>query len=134
MTAQESSREALTETLPTLLRDADGPVFREPWEAQAFAMTVRLHEAGCFSWPGWAETIGAEFAAAKDRGEADTGEEYYRYWLAALEKIVATKGVLTTDQLLMRKNAWARAAERSPHGEPILLAEDEIINEGSNEP
>ena len=32
--------------VPGVPRDADGPVFREPWEAQAFAMTLALHERG----------------------------------------------------------------------------------------
>ncbi|MDP6563942.1 MAG: nitrile hydratase accessory protein [Alphaproteobacteria bacterium] len=113
------------DALPALPRDAEGPVFNAPWEAQAFAMTVRLHEAGRFTWPEWVEVFSAEIAAAKDRGDPDLGDTYYQHWLAALEKIVAQKGLMTDAERLNRKDAWAEAAARSPHGEPILLAEDE---------
>ena len=37
--------------LPGQPHDEGGPVFREPWEAQAFAMTLSLHERGLFTWP-----------------------------------------------------------------------------------
>ena len=70
----------------------EGPVFREPWEAQAFAMTLALHERGLFSWPEWAATLGDEIKRAQAAGDPDTGETYYRHWLNALERIVAAKG------------------------------------------
>jgi len=103
-------------------RDEDAPVFRAPWEAQAFAMTVKLHEAGHFTWQEWAARLGAELAAARDRGEPDDGSHYYHHWLAALEKLVAEKGLLTSEQLAARKDEWERAARETPHGNPIELA------------
>ena len=106
----------------TFVRDQTAPVFRAPWEAQAFAMTVKLHEAGHFTWEEWAAHLGAEFAAARDRGEEDDGSRYYHYWLAALEKLVAEKGLLTLEQLAARKDEWERAAHETPHGKPIELA------------
>ena len=81
------------ETVPGVPRDAEGPVFREPWEAQAFAMTLALHSRGLFTWPEWAATLAAEIKRAQAAGDPDTGETYYRHWLAALERIVAEKGV-----------------------------------------
>lgn len=114
--------------LDQLLRlpvDRDGPVFREPWEAQAFAMAVKLHESGLFTWPEWAEALSAEIKAAQAAGDPDLGDTYYQHWLKALEALVLTKTTLTAERLAKRKDAWARAAERSPHGEPILLPEDE---------
>ena len=112
------------ETLPRIPIDHDGPVFREPWEAQAFAMTVKLHESGLFSWPEWAAALSAEIAAAQAAGDPDLGNTYYRHWLKALEGLVLAKTELTAEALARRTEAWARAAERAPHGEPILLPED----------
>ena len=81
--------------MPGIPRDADGPVFREPWEAQAFAMTLALHERGLFTWTEWAAALAAEIKRAQAAGDPDTGETYYSHWLAALEKLVAEKGVTT---------------------------------------
>jgi len=102
-------------------RDDDGPVFREPWEAQAFAMTLALHERGLFTWPEWAATLAAEIKRAQDAGDPDTGETYYRHWLAALEKIVAEKEVATHSTLRRYRDAWDHACDRTPHGQPIVL-------------
>lgn len=108
--------------LPRIPRDADGPVFGAPWEAQAFGMAVALHARGCFTWTEWAARLADEIAAATARDEADDGRRYYDYWLAALEKLVAAKGLVPTDELLTRKDEWDRAARATPHGRPILLA------------
>ena len=88
-----------TQEVPSIPRDADGPVFREPWEAQAFAMALALHERGVFTWGEWAATLGDEIKRAQAAGDPDTGETYYRHWLAALERLVAEKGVTTRDTL-----------------------------------
>ena len=111
--------------LPRIPVDKDGPVFREPWEAQAFAMTVKLHEGGLFTWPEWAAALSQEITAAQDAGDPDLGDTYYHHWLKALEGLVLNRTDLTVEQLGRRKVAWERAAERAPHGEPILLPEDE---------
>ena len=107
--------------LPKIPRDAEGPVFNEPWEAQAFAMAVRLHERGCFTWKEWAACLAGEIAAAQKRGETDDGRRYYHYWLAALEKLVAEKKLVAAGELAARKDAWDRAARATPHGQPIEL-------------
>ncbi len=98
-----------------LPKDAEGPVFAEPWEAQAFAMAVKLNEAGVFQWSEWAETLGAELKAQPER-------PYYESWLAALEKLVEAKGVMTAGERLARAEAWDRAAKATPNGQPILLS------------
>jgi len=103
--------------------DSDGPVFREPWEAQAFAITVSLHKSGLFSWDTWTQTIGAVIAA--DEHPDTTGERYYQYWLLALEQLVADKTPISSELLETRKNAWDRAARATPHGEAIELGRDE---------
>ncbi len=102
-------------------RDGDGPVFAEPWEAQAFALTLKLHEAGHFTWSEWATTLGAEIAAARSRGDPDLGDTYYRHWLAALERLAAEKGLVRGGELGARKAAWKRAFLNTPHGQPVTL-------------
>jgi nitrile hydratase accessory protein len=109
-------------SLPAIPRDDDGPVFRAPWEAQAFAMAVLLHERGVFTWPEWTARLADEIAAATARGEVDDGRRYYRHWLAALEELVAEKGLVPDDELRARYDAWAEAARTTPHGKPIVLS------------
>ncbi len=109
------------DALPEIPRDKEGPVFREPWEAQAFAMAVLLHERGHFTWKEWAERLAREIAGARERGEADDGTGYYLHWLAALEKIVAEKMLMSPDELARRKAEWDAAARSTPHGQPIEL-------------
>ncbi|MGH7040977.1 MAG: nitrile hydratase accessory protein [Acetobacteraceae bacterium] len=116
----DSTRQAL-DAVPGIPSDAEGPVFREPWEAQAFAIALRLYERGLFTWKEWTTALVAEIGLARKAGDPDTGETYYRHWLAALERIVAEKG-LTDDATLGRyRAAWHRAADRTPHGQPIVL-------------
>ncbi|HYW60649.1 MAG TPA: nitrile hydratase accessory protein [Xanthobacteraceae bacterium] len=114
------------QAVPGVPRDAEGPVFREPWEAQAFAMALALHERGLFTWPQWAATLGEEIRRAQAAGDPDTGETYYRHWLAALEHLVAEKGVATRETLTRYHDAWDRAADRTPHGQPIELRPDDF--------
>jgi nitrile hydratase accessory protein len=114
-----------TSSVPGIPCDDDGPVFREPWEAQAFAMALALHARGLFTWTEWAEALAGEIKRAQASGDPDAGDTYYRHWLATLEKLVAVKGVATRDTLHRYRDAWDRAADRTPHGSPIeLKAED----------
>jgi len=108
--------------LPSLPRDTGGPVFAEPWEAQAFALAVKLSEQGHFTWKEWAATLAGELKAAADRGEPDDGSRYYHYWLAALEHLVTAKGLADPAALAARKEAWADAYRHTPHGKPVELA------------
>ncbi len=113
--------------LPGQPRDDSGPVFREPWEAQAFAMAVTLHQRGLFTWAEWARALAAQIAAAQAAGDPDLGDTYYRHWLAALEALVAAKGVSTSAELASHQRAWCRAAERTPHGAPIELRPGDFV-------
>ena len=114
------------EAVPSIPRDAEGPVFREPWEAQAFSMAVALHERGVFTWPEWAATLADEIKRAQAAGDPDTGETYYQHWLAALERLVAEKGIASRDTLTRYRDAWDRAADRTPHGKPIELSSQDF--------
>ena len=102
-------------------RDEGGPVFAEPWQAQTFALVVKLSEAGYFTWKEWAAALAAELKAAADRGEPDDGSRYYEHWTTALEALVQAKGLLNQAALLERKEAWADAYRHTPHGKPIEL-------------
>ena len=112
----------MTPAIPGLPRGDDGsPVFREPWQAQAFAMAVRLHEAGHFTWSEWAAALSDEIRRAQAAGDPDLGDTYYQHWLAALERLVAVQGRVRAGELARRKDEWAEAARTTPHGEPIEL-------------
>jgi nitrile hydratase accessory protein len=112
--------------VPGIPRDPEGPVFREPWQAQAFAMAVALHERGLFSWGEWTAVLGDEIKRAQAMGDPDTGDTYYRHWLAALERIVAEKGITNPTGLARYRDAWDHAAERTPHGMPIVLQPEDF--------
>lgn len=116
----------MTSLLPGQPSENGEPVFREPWEAQAFAMVVRLHEQGLFTWPVWAATLSDEIATAQANGDPDTGERYYHHWLAALERLVAASGAASVDDQRRTQAAWRRAARRTPHGHPIALQESDF--------
>ena len=112
---------ALQVELPGLPRDREGPVFNAPWEAQAFAITLALHERGEFSWKEWAETLAAVISEVKERCAADTGADYYRHWMTALERLATRKSIVTEALLQERRVLWEEAARRTPHGQPIEL-------------
>jgi nitrile hydratase accessory protein len=116
-----------TEEVPSIPRDAGGPVFREPWEAHAFAMALTLHGRGVFSWKEWAATLADEIKRARAAGDPDTGETYYQHWLATLERLVAEKGVTSSDALHRYREAWDHAADRTPHGKPIELKPEDFL-------
>jgi len=109
------------EANPGLPTDAQGPVFREPWQAQAFAMTLALHEKGLFTWSEWATMLGATIKAAQAAGDPDSGDTYYQHWLATLERMTAEKAITSRADLTNYRDAWERAAARTPHGQPIEL-------------
>jgi len=121
MTVDPAAARLATEAVPGIPRDQAGPVFREPWEAQAFSMALALHQRGVFTWPEWAAALAQEIKRAQAEGDPDTGETYYRHWLATLERLVAEKGIASRQALARYRDAWDRAADRTPHGTPIEL-------------
>lgn len=116
----------MTDLLPGQPSLDGEPVFREPWEAQAFAMAVRLHEQGLFTWSQWAATLAEEIDRAQASGDPDTGETYYHHWLATLERLVAETGAASPVEQEHTRDAWRRAAARTPHGQPIELRPDDF--------
>lgn len=97
------------------------PVFSEPWEAHAFGLAVKLSEAGLFTWGEWSAALAEELAAAKRRGDPDDGSRYYHHWLAALERLLAEKNLVSPPSLRARKEEWAEAYRQTPHGTPVTL-------------
>ena len=122
----DAASEISTREVASIPRRDNGPVFREPWEANAFAMAVTLHRRGVFTWKEWAEALGEEIKRAQAAGDPDTGETYYRHWLATLERLVAEKGVTSTEMLHRYRDAWDHAADRTPHGKPIELKSEDF--------
>src|SRR3569832_665205 len=122
----DSAARRATQEIASIPRDDGGPVFREPWEAQAFAMALALHERGLFTWSEWAATLSDEIKRAQAAGAPDTGETSYRHWLATLKRLVAEKGVTSRDTLTRYCDACDRACNRTPHGKPIDLRESDF--------
>ena len=115
-----------TRPLPRQPRDAGEAVFAEPWQAQAFAAAIKLSEAGWFTWVEWAAALAEEIKAAdaadvKAGRAPDDGTRYYEHWLSALEKLVAAKGLAEEAAIEVRKEEWAEAYRRTPHGQPVEL-------------
>lgn len=106
------------DVLPRLPRDAEGPVFAEPWQAHAFALAIRLHEQGAFTWTEWAQALSEQLKAA---GPWDDGSRYYEHWLITLEHLVTAKRLAESSTLLERRHAWEAAYRRTPHGKPVTL-------------
>ena len=106
----------------------DGPVFAEAWQAHAFALALTLSAQGHFTWKEWAAALAHELKAAADRGEPDDGSRYYDHWLAALEKLVTSKGLTDTTALAARKHAWEDAYRHTPHGSPVELPPPSLLN------
>ena len=108
--------------------DGDSPVFREPWEAQAFGMALALHDRGLFTWDEWAQALAAQIRAAQAQGDPDLGNTYYRHWLAAIEALVSAKGASSPEELGRYQRAWDQAADRVAHGQPIELCEEDFAS------
>ncbi len=129
MTFTTKSAETVPEALAVIPSDQQNPTFSEPWEAQAFAITVALHRSGLFSWNEWAETLGEQIKLAQAGGDPDLGTTYYHHWLAAIEKLVQEKGIADQRTLARYQEGWHRAAHRTPHGEPIELLPHDLEHE-----
>ena len=119
-------------SLPGLPLEDGEPVFREPWQAQAFAMAVSLHRQKLFTWTEWAAALAAQIVAAQSAGDADRGDTYYHHWLAALEALVSCKGASSADELARCRDAWDHAAVRTPHGQPVELREQDFAPPASH--
>lgn len=126
MTIDQRAAMQATASVPGIPRDDEGPVFREPWEARAFAMALALHARGLFTWTEWADALAQQIKLAQADGDPDTGETYYRHWLATLEKLVAAKDIAPASELHRYRDAWDHAADRTPHGQPIELAAEDF--------
>lgn len=107
-------------------RDAGGPVFAEPWQAQAFALAVRLSEAGLFTWREWADELASVLREAGTREPPDDGSHYYDHWLLALERLCLSRGLTNLQALNERRTAWAEAYRRTPHGQPVELSNVQV--------
>ena len=107
-------------------RDADGPVFAEPWQAMVFALVVQLQERGVFTADEWAQALGAEIREAVAKGGCRDGSDYYERWCEALQHLLIAKGLTSHDGIDGLAASWARAAEATPHGKPILIENDPL--------
>jgi nitrile hydratase accessory protein len=114
-------RAAASCAVPMPFAQDQEPVFNLPWQAQAFAMTLALHERGLFSWVEWAQILSATIKEAQAEGDPDIGDTYYHHWLKTLEKMLACKAVLQDIEISHRQEDWVYSASVTPHGMPISL-------------
>ena len=126
MAGDTATREGASIVLSAIPAGERAPTFNEPWEAQTFAIAVALHRRGLFTWNEWTTTLGREIADAQARGDPDTGATCYRHWLAAIERLVRDKGIASEQTLIHYRDAWHKAADRTPHGEPIVLSPEDF--------
>ena len=124
--AEAGAVRAALDVVPGIPCEGEAPVFEEPWQAQAFAMALALHQRGVFAWTDWATLLGEEIQKARAEGDPDDGSTYYRHWLATLERIVALKGIASSDTLGRYVHAWDHAADRTPHGQAIELRPEDF--------
>lgn len=125
--ANPLARQNALSALRAIPADEQRRTFSEPWEAQAFAITLALHRQGLFTWDEWASTLSSEIKAAQSRGDPDEGNTYYHHWLAAIERLVREKGIANDETLERYRIAWDRAADRTPHGEAIVLMPEDLL-------
>ena len=116
------------DALPALPRDDGGPIFTEPWQAHAFALAVRLSEAGCFSWTEWTAALSQEIQAAQVQGDPDLGDTYYQHWLSALERLCTQKGLVADAETQRRREEWRLAYLHTPHGQPVVLPKANVAS------
>lgn len=106
------------DTVPSIPRDAEGPVFRAPWEALAFGLAVKLHEQGLFTWKEWSESLGAAIREAQAAGDPDLGDTYYLHWVKALERLMIGRGLADAGTLA---DLAAALAEDAHHHRELQL-------------
>lgn len=95
--------------------------FDEPWQAQLFALTVGLSEAGHFSWPDWTQAFGAVLRARGSQRPQDGSADYYAAWLEALEGLLDDTGLAENGEAKRVRAAWEAAYLATPHGQPVRL-------------
>lgn len=110
--------------------DAQGPVFAEPWQGQVFALTVALHQRGVFAWSEWAQYLGSAIKDAQRAGDPDLGDTYYEHWCSALENLLRDRQIAAPMALASLRQAWRLAAEKTPHGKPIVLRRTGLMGAG----
>ena len=96
--------------------------FDEPWQAELFALTVALSDAGLFGWAEWTRRFGAVLKAHGAGRELDGGADYFAAWLVTLEALLAEKGAAGADEVARVRLAWEEAYLATPHGQPVRVA------------
>ena len=120
-----------------LLGRTGPPSFAEPWHAQAFAAVVALSHAECFTWTEWVSAFAAEIARAPQRQGEEGEAAYYRQWLAALERLLSERSLMTAEEIGTTAEDWRRSYLHTPHGKPVNLRRnlpDIAMPEGDDHP
>lgn len=106
------------------LSDTAEPHFHAPWQAKLFALTLSLQERGLFNWPDWTERLARHLQMAMHLPSDATGAEhaahYYTAWMQTLEELLEETGAAEKGNIGEVMENWKRAAQATPHGQPIL--------------
>jgi nitrile hydratase accessory protein len=89
--------------------------FDAPWQAQIFSLVVSLQEKKIITLTEWTATVSEELKQACAGNDA-----YYEAWTRALERLLIEKEIAAPLQLTQLRMAWRLAAEKTPHGSPII--------------
>jgi nitrile hydratase accessory protein len=75
-------------------------VFEAPWHSRAFGLVVALHERGALDFEEFRADLIAEVRAWQGAYDhTDPRWAYYERWQAALERVLARRGLLSTTEL-----------------------------------
>jgi nitrile hydratase accessory protein len=115
----------LQQSAPLPQDSGDSFYFDEPWQAQAFAITLELNRQGHFSWTEWVAVFSKEIQTHPATPEEGHIIGYYRQWLTALETIMAQRGISQSPEIEIAQERWRSAYLHTQHGRPIELGNDE---------
>ena len=138
----------MPDELERLFRDDDGALYAGEAAARAIAIIMKLFADGHYSWPEWVDKFSVEIAPPghyRQGPEAAAGAEaqlsgeggeinqnYARLWLAACEKLLLEKGLISSAELAGRLEALrgvAGPAQSLAIGERVRVRDLEPMGE-----
>lgn len=107
MTGKPDPEVAQMEGAAALPRRNGELVFDALWEGRVFGMAVAMHERGYYPWREFRDLLVEEIAAADAAGDSSG---YYQCFLAALERLALSRGLVSREELEARTAEYAAGA------------------------
>ncbi|MFG1933877.1 nitrile hydratase accessory protein [Mycobacterium sp. NPDC048908] len=80
----------------TCTTDQAAPQFEHEWQRRAFGLALALSEFGHYPWSEFQQSLIAAIGEWEDSPADGRGDwQYYDHWVAALQKVVDDKRLLT---------------------------------------